>query len=69
MVHVPSFKDKIKREKLEKEYLTSAGITLKRTNEIPTPAGFVRLADILPPVPLRGEFDVDIVKASPYFFS
>jgi DNA-directed RNA polymerase len=30
---------------------------------------FVRFADILPPCPPKGEFDVNKIRLSPYFFS
>lgn len=30
---------------------------------------FVRLIDLLPPLPAKGDFEVSSIKASPYFFS
>jgi DNA-directed RNA polymerase len=30
---------------------------------------FVRFADVLPPCPPKGEFDVNRIRLSPYFFS
>lgn len=30
---------------------------------------FVRFADVLPPCPPKGEFDVNKIRLSPYFFS
>jgi DNA-directed RNA polymerase len=34
-----------------------------------TDTGFVRLADVFPPCPPKGEFDVNKIRASQYFFS
>jgi hypothetical protein len=30
---------------------------------------FVPLVDILPPLPRKGDFDIELIKQSPYFFS
>jgi DNA-directed RNA polymerase len=30
---------------------------------------FVPLIDILPPLPMKGDFDIELIKQSPYFFS
>lgn len=30
---------------------------------------FVPLIDVLPPLPRKGEFDIELIKQSPYFFS
>ena len=30
---------------------------------------FVPLSDILPPLPIKGDFDIELIKQSPYFFS
>jgi DNA-directed RNA polymerase len=34
----------------------------------PAQPGYVRIADIIPPVPLRGKFDIERVRDSTYFF-
>jgi DNA-directed RNA polymerase len=34
----------------------------------PAPRGYVRIADVLPPVPARGDFDLTRVRESTYFF-
>ena len=44
---------------------------MKRTGDIETRlAGrFVNLVDLLPPLPEKGKFDVQLIKDSLYFFS
>ena len=55
-----------------KRFLTEierqAGGNKKKMRELLT-KHFVPLIDILPPVPGKGDFDIELIKQSPYFFS
>ena len=55
-----------------KRFLTEierqAGGDKKKMRELLT-KHFVPLIDILPPVPGKGDFDIELIKQSPYFFS
>ena len=45
-----------------------AGGDKKKMRELLT-KHFVPLIDILPPLPIKGDFDIELIKQSPYFFS
>ena len=45
-----------------------AGGNKKKMRELLT-KHFVPLSDILPPLPIKGDFDIELIKQSPYFFS
>jgi DNA-directed RNA polymerase len=59
-------------ESRSKQFLTEierqAGGDKKKMRELLT-QHFVPLIDILPPLPRKGEFDIEQIKQSPYFFS
>ncbi len=81
---VPATKTKVKRkvvveedaeedaESRSKRFLTEierqAGGNKKMMRELLT-KHFVPLVDILPPLPRKGDFDIELIKQSPYFFS
>jgi len=80
----PAIKTKVKRkvqvdedadedaEYGSKRFLTEierqAGGDKKKMRELLT-KHFVPLIDILPPLPRKGDFDIELIKQSPYFFS
>ena len=59
-------------ESRSKRFLTEierqAGGNKKKMRELLT-KHFVPLIDILPPLPRKGDFDIELIKQSPYFFS
>jgi len=59
-------------ESRSKRFLTDverqAGGDKKKMRELLT-KHFVPLIDILPPLPTKGDFDIELIKQSPYFFS
>ena len=59
-------------ENRSKRFLTEierqAGGNKKKMRELLT-KHFVPLIDILPPLPRKGDFDIELIKQSPYFFS
>ena len=56
--------------KEEKKRLAQANEAAKEAREqSAVQSKFVRLVDLLPPLPQKGEFDVNTIKSSLYFFS
>ena len=59
-------------ETRSKRFLTEierqAGGDKKKLRELLTKR-FVPLVDVLPPLPIKGDFDIELIRQSPYFFS
>lgn len=58
----------ISKEQAAKLLTTGQG-RVRRTRNVSLEGKFVDLVDLLPPVPVKGEFDVNKIKSSLYFFS
>jgi len=58
----------IRNKRFLTELERQAGGNKKKMREL-LAKRFVPLIDILPPLPRKGDFDIELIKQSPYFFS